>query len=254
LPSSTGAATAIAQYLENLENLDLVEIVRSRGKISKKKENDAYRELEKRIKPNILYIVNQFYISGCTKDDIYQEALFALRYKAIPDYNKDRGRFGPYPFYKFAALCIRRHLSTMLKSSFQNKKKALNTSISLEQDRKPSADEVLSLSNILPITEGTILDKIEDKEYYGGLLRDLFKVLSKFEKKVFLLYVQKYSYEQMMKILNKNYRAQKLKKRVNIKSIDNALSRIKDKGKIIFERCSLKEKEDEDEGENIRRR
>ncbi len=229
-----------------MESVDLVNIVRSRGKVLKRKTDEAYNELESRVKPSILHIINQFYIHGLDRNDLYQEALYALRYKAIPDYDKDRGRFGPYPFYKFAALCIRRHLSTLLKSSFQNKRKALNTSLSLEQDREPSADEVLSLSNIIPLTEGTVLDEIEDKEYYKQLIYNLFAGLSKFEKKVFLLYVQRYSYDQIMYTINKSYKRKSLRKKINIKSIDNALSRIKDKGKEVFERYEEKNKEEED--------
>ena len=230
--------------IKDLDSISLVEIVRSRGKTPKAKINEAYNELEKRVKPNLLHIVNQFYISGMDRSDLVQESLLALRFKAIPDYNKDKGRYGPYPFEKFTSLVIRRHLSTMLKSSFQNKRKALNTSISLEQDRKPSADECLSLSNIIPVTDSTILEEIEDKEHYKDLLSGLFCKLSKFEKKVFLLYIQRYSYDQIMIILNKSYKAKKSKKKVKIKSIDNALSRIKDKGKEVFERYEEKNEEE----------
>jgi DNA-directed RNA polymerase specialized sigma24 family protein len=106
----------------------LVDIIRNKGKVSKEEVNEAYNEIEHRIKGKIIYIVNQFYIPGCNFDDIYQEALFALRFKAIIDYRKEKiGKKGPYPFDKFAILFIRRHLSTLLKSSFQNKRKALNT-------------------------------------------------------------------------------------------------------------------------------
>ena len=88
---------------------------------------------------------------------------------------------------------------------------------------------------------------MDDKEYYRQLLYKLFDKLSKFEKKVLLLYVQRYSYDQIMIIINKNYKYKKSKKRVRIKSIDNALSRIKDKGKDVFDKYQEKNKEEKEE-------
>jgi RNA polymerase sporulation-specific sigma factor len=220
----------------DLDYFGLIKIIKSRKKSDKKISSDAYNEVEKRVKPKLMYIVNQFYIPGCNRDDIYQEALFALRFKAIPDYRRNRGRNGNYPFDNFAVLCIRRHLSTLLKSSFQNKRKALNTSISLDQDRNTTSDDVLLLSDILPRTDQTILELLEGKEYYHTLFGELRGKLSVFEKKVFGLYVQKYSYEEMAKIINNDYKKKKLRKRINVKSIDNALSRLKQKAKEVFDK------------------
>ena len=220
-----------------LEYLDLVNIVRSRGRVKKEKINEAYNEIIYRIKPRIMYIVSQFNVPGNSSDDIYQEALYALRYKAIPDYDKTRGQNGPYPFDNFAVLCIRRHLSTLLKSSFQNKKKVLNTSYSLNQNNNSNSDEGdLFLVDILSKNSKDILDGLETKEYYKELFGKLFKRLSSFEKKIFVLYTKKYSYEEITALTNKYYKENSKKKRINIKSVDNALSRIKQKAKEIFEK------------------
>ena len=220
--------------VKELTYLELVKIVRTKGKKKETEINEAYNEIQYRIKPKIMYIVRQFYIPGCSTEDIYQEALYALRFKAILDYNKKKGKYGPYPFDNFAILCIRRHLSTLLKSSFQNKKKVLNTSISLDKNRNDDSVDVLFLSNILSETDGTISDLIENKEYYVDLFSKLFKKLSKFEKKVLILYTQKYSYEEITNIIKIDYRKNNIKKKINIKSVDNALSRIKMKGRQIF--------------------
>lgn len=230
--------------VKKLDYVNLVNIVRrkKRNIISK---DEAYNEIEYRIKPKIIYIVNQFYIPGCNFEDIYQEALYALRYKAIPDYNRSRGKHGPSLFDNFAVLCIRRHLSTLLKSSFQNKRRVLNTSISLNQDRGTSSDEMLFLSDILPKTNGNLLELLQNKEYYKQLFNTLFEKLSKFEKKVFLLYIQKYSYEEMTERINRSYKKKILRKRINIKSVDNALSRVKQKAKEIFVKYQEKELESE---------
>jgi DNA-directed RNA polymerase specialized sigma24 family protein len=223
--------------LSDLEFPDLVDIVKSRSKQKKDilRGNEAYNELEKRMKNKIGYISSKFFIPGYTKDDIHQESLYALRFKAVPDYKKEViGRNGPYPFDKFAVLCIRRHLSTLLKTCYQNKKKALSTSISLNQDRNDDSSESLFLIDILSDGGDLIIDSLGEKEYYKKIFSKLFSKLSGFEKKVFILYYQRYSYEEISDIINKKYKSEGLKKRINVKSIDNALSRLKQKGKDIF--------------------
>jgi RNA polymerase sporulation-specific sigma factor len=225
----------ISGPIDSLKYEDLVEIVRGRGKNPRKEA--AYNEIEKRIKLKILYIIRQFYIPGLNFDDISQEALYALRFKAIPDYDESRGSGDqPYPFDKFAMLCIRRHLSTILKGSFQNKKKALNTSLSLDQERGSYGDENLCLSDILAQTEETVIELIGEKEYYSDLFHGLYRKLSKLEKSVFILYTYKFSYEEITDKINIIYKQQGNKRLVNIKSIDNALSRIKTKAKEVYDK------------------
>jgi RNA polymerase sporulation-specific sigma factor len=142
----------------------------------------------------------------------------------------------PYPFDKFAVLCIRRHLSTLLKSSFQNKKKTLNMSLSLDQDRGSHADENLFLSDVVPKTDETVVESVGDREYYNKLFAKLKKYLSPLEQRVFILYTYKYSYEEISAILDEYYKRNKIRKRTNVKGIDNALSRIKQKAKLVYKR------------------
>jgi len=225
------------KILSELDFGDLIAIIKKTGRRKSKYDvNDAYSEIEIRLRSRLKQISYKFFIPGLSHDDIYQESLFALRYKAIKDYDKTKSRDGKlYPFEKFVILCVRRHLATQLKSSFQNKKKVLNSSISLNQDRNDfDNDDFLSLVDILADGNQSILDKLEEKEYYNRLFRQLFLRLSKFEKKVFILYIHKYSYENMSDVINKRYKKNKIRHRINIKSIDNALSRVKSKAKKIF--------------------
>jgi RNA polymerase sporulation-specific sigma factor len=221
--------------IEKLPNEDLVDVIR--GTKNKKCQNSAYNILEERVRPKIVFIIRQFFIPGLSYEDVFQEALYALRFKAVIDYDRTRGvRNGPYPFEKFAMLCIRRHLSTILKCAFQNKKKALNTSISLDQDRGSSSDENLFLSDILPKTKGTIVDDLGKRENYLVLFNELISCLSILEKRVFKLYSCSYSYEEISEIINKFYKKNKMRRYTDVKSIDNALARVKQKGKEIAEK------------------
>jgi len=228
-------AVTVSGPVEKLEYEDLVEVVRGNTRVQRK--NDAYNEIEKRIKQKVSYIARQFYIPGLNFDDILQEALYALRFKAIPDYDKTRGKNeSPYPFDKFAMLCIRRHLSTLLKSSFRNKEKSLNTSFSLDQDRSSHDDENLFLVDILTSSNDSLIDEVGKKEYYHNLIENLYKKLSKLEKNVFILYSCKYSYVEITSKINKFYKSKGKKSKVSIKSIDNALSRVKCKAREVFEK------------------
>tara|TARA_Y100000310_G_C20693925_1_gene824161 strand:- start:2688 stop:3443 length:756 start_codon:yes stop_codon:yes gene_type:complete len=220
---------------ENFADVDYIELVDIVRKSRRKTRIDeAYRQIEKRMRTKLQQISFKFYIPGMSNDDIYQESLYALRYKAIKDYDKTRGSTDePYPFDKFAILCIRRHLATNLKASYQNKKKVLNQSISLDQERNESSQDFLFLSDILPLTDSNILDDLERKEYYTRLFTALFKKLSDFERQVLILYAKKYSYEEIAEKVNKMRKKKNLYK-ISTKSIDNSLSRTKSKARIIF--------------------
>jgi hypothetical protein len=117
----------------------------------------------------------------------------------------------------------------------------LNTSLSLDQDRNESSEEALFLVDIIPRTEGTIMDELGDKEYHNFLFNKLYEKLSKFEKQVFILYSQKYSYEEIAVLIKKKAKRDDSKmknKKVKdiVKSVDNALSRMKQKAKEVFEK------------------
>ena len=60
--------------------------------------------------------------------------------------------------------------------------------------------------------------------------------LSDFEKKVLALYAQRYSYEEIADTLN---RSEMESKEVKIKGVDNALSRIKMKAKMVVDEMGI---------------
>ncbi len=231
------------EFQEELDNLTFandIDIVRESK--DNKDINIAFDRIFLKLKPRIQKIVGKFNIPGYDSFDIMQEALYALRYKAIKDYHRDRGSCeGIAPFDRFALLCIRRHLSTEFKSSLQNnRKKVLNQSISIDQENKSAKHDDLYLSSIIPASNGDVLDIIQSKEYHRNLITNLLSQLSKFEKAVLALYVQKYSYEEIAVRINDK----RVKVKVDVKGVDNALSRVKQKAREI-----LKEYESKDDSE-----
>lgn len=229
---------------------DLVYKVRD----SKKQDvvNAAFGELSSYLEPKIRKIVGKFRIPGYSFDDILQEAFYALQFKAIKDYNEARGKDPgkPAAFDRFALLCIRRHLATTLKTSKQNRHSALNLSKSLDADRSTDNDE-LSLINIVCSTKGDVVTGIQQREYFNLLINKLWKKLSDFEKQVFLLYANQHTYEEIARVINTG---EDKRYRVNIKGVDNALSRIKNKAKLISERVHASEdRRPKDEEKTLRK-
>ena len=211
--------------------IELVDIVKTSK--NKEKVDEAFNEIVNMMKSRLKKISYKFFIPGYGPNDVYQEALYALRFKAIKDYDKDKSNIANLsPFDKFAMLCIRRHLSTKLKAGYQNKSKTLNISSSIDQASYSDGGDDLYLSNILTDeTEDDVLTSFGDQEGQKRLFFDLIKELSDLERRVFLLYAQKFSYEEIAEKINEV--SGEDEKQINIKSVDNALSRIKNKGKAI---------------------
>lgn len=230
------------QNENNLRYIKLIYCIRRNKTIEE--VNEAFDELLVMLYPKIQKLISRFNIPGYDTSDILQEALFALRYKAIKDYDKKRGHGeGPALFDKFALLCIRRHLATEFKSSYQNKKRVLNQSVSIDKETNSNngnADADIYLSSIIQDPDQQdVLSDVADKEYYKNLNKILLSQLSDFEKEVYVLYAQKFSYEEIAEKIND--RREKLY--VNIKGVDNALSRIKHKAQIILQNYDIRNNE-----------
>lgn len=230
--------------IEQQNNLKCIKYINTIRRSKDEDEcNRAFSNLLDILMPKIQKIISRFNIPGYDASDVLQEALYALRYKAIKDYDKERGTGeGPAAFDKFALLCIRRHLATEFKSSYQNKKRVLNQSVSIDKETNSSSqnssESEIYLSNIIADPDmGDIITEIGDREYYNNLHNILFDNLSKFEKEVYVLYAQKFSYEEIAEKIN----AKRYKIKVNIKGVDNALSRIKHKAHSILQNYERKD-------------
>jgi len=215
--------------------VELIDIIRHATSQSQKEK--AFDEIATMMKTKILQLSYKMHISGYQIEDLTQEALVALCFKAIKDYDKTRSNIVEVsPFDSFAVLCIRRHLSTKYKNSFQGKQKVLNNAISLDQDRSNgNSDEgTMSLADVVPFTNVDPVQELEGKENYRVLMAELWQKMSTLEKQVFVLYKQNLSYEEIEEAINRKNMIDK-KPVINIKSVDNALSRIKAKAKSVYD-------------------
>jgi RNA polymerase sporulation-specific sigma factor len=157
------------------------------------------------------------FMIGGDQDDLMQEGMIGL-FKAIQDYEPTKDA----SFATFAELCISRQLYSAIKSSNRQKNIPLNTYISIyspaftkengEQERKFPVNPTLEPVGMSP--EEILIEK----ENVENLREKIYQCLSKLEKKVFALYMDGMTYQEIAKKLDKSP-----------KSIDNALQRIKNK-------------------------
>jgi len=197
------------------------EIFRLIKKIKYENDETSYDTICEYMKPYIDMLCKKFIIAGLGNDDIAQECLFALRYKAIDDFNPDRGRFKT-----FAVLCIKRHLFSIIKGNNQHKKKALNVSLSIDESHNKDGVDLM-LRNLITSDDINIDEKIQEKENEDIRQGKLEEKLSDFERDVFIFYKQRYRYDEIAEML------QEKRPTICTKAIDNAVQRIKAKAKKI---------------------
>lgn len=164
--------------------------------------------------------VSKYFIIGAEKEDIIQEGLIGL-FKAIKNFDPEKQS----SFKSFANLCIERQLITAIKTSNRQKHIPLNSSLSLNNSVYDENDETSFIDILDTNATEDPLDTITKKEYYKFVENKIDKELSDFEKKVLYIYAKGESYTTI---------AEKLE--APVKSIDNAIQRIRKKAtKSIIE-------------------
>jgi len=172
-------------------------------------------------------VINKFpFIKGSQSVDIYQETLIALKFKAIPNFKKNKGM----SFLNFAKMCIRRHLITLLHASRnRNKDKTINLAVSLDSTPNgEDSDGKNTLANTIGDSKMCHDKAYENSEAFFKTKKTLFKSLSEFERCVLEEYLANSSYKEIADNISKIFNECH-----NAKSIDNALLRIRKKATHI---------------------
>lgn len=154
-----------------------------------------------------------YFLIGADREDIIQEGMIGL-YKAIRDFREDKLS----SFRAFAELCITRQIITAIKTATRQKHIPLNSYISLN---KPIFDEESDRTLMDVISEDTINDPEEmviNREEFSGIEEKMGEILSGLECEVLALYLEGKSYQEIAIELERH-----------VKSIDNALQRVKRK-------------------------
>lgn len=168
-----------------------------------------------------------YFLIGADKEDIIQEGMIGL-YKATRDFKGDRLA----SFKAFAELCVTRQIITAIKTATRQKHIPLNSYISLN---KPIyADETeRTLMDVLVEGQGTDPEELFiNREEFSDIEAKMGSILSDLEGKVLMGYLDGKSYNE---IATEYHRS--------VKSIDNALQRVKRKlEKYLEHRSELAKK------------
>ncbi|GGA88446.1 RNA polymerase sporulation sigma factor SigH [Ornithinibacillus halotolerans] len=182
-------------------------------------DNQALDYLIHKYKNFVRAKARTYFLIGADKEDIIQEGMIGL-YKAIRDYNEDKQT----SFKAFAELCITRQIITAIKTATRQKHIPLNSYVSLD---KPIYDEESDRTLLDVIAGSSEIDPQElliNQEKFGDMELKLSELLSEFEKEVLHLYLEGKTYQEISVELNRH-----------VKSIDNALQRVKRKLEQLME-------------------
>ncbi|WP_343751396.1 RNA polymerase sporulation sigma factor SigH [Lentibacillus halophilus] len=161
-----------------------------------------------------------YFIIGADKEDIIQEGMIGL-YKAIRDFDGERLS----SFKAFAELCVTRQIITAIKTATRQKHTPLNSYVSLD---KPIYDEESDRALIDVISGTKTVDPQEilvNKDDFFDMEEKLSELLSTLEKEVLRLYLDGCTYQEISVTLRRH-----------VKSIDNAVQRIKRKLEQLIEK------------------
>ncbi|MDY4200140.1 MAG: RNA polymerase sporulation sigma factor SigH [Candidatus Fimadaptatus sp.] len=154
-----------------------------------------------------------YFLIGADHEDIVQEGMIGL-YKAIRDFKPEKLS----SFRAFAELCITRQIITAIKTATRQKHIPLNSYVSLN---KPIYDDESDRTLLDVITEGRVAnpeDMLISQEDVGLIEDKIGQMLSSLEREVLSAYLDGKSYQEIAQELDRH-----------VKSIDNALQRVKRK-------------------------
>jgi len=174
---------------------------------------DAQEYLINKYKNFVRAKARSYFLIGADKEDIIQEGMIGL-YKSIRDFRSDKLS----SFRAFAELCITRQIITAIKTATRQKHIPLNSYVSLN---KPIYDED-SDRTLLDVISGTRITDPEEliisREEFDDIETKMGEILSSLEWKVLMYYLEGKSYQEIAGDLKRH-----------VKSIDNALQRVKRK-------------------------
>jgi RNA polymerase sporulation-specific sigma factor len=183
------------------------------------------------------YIVNKYrnfvkakartyFLIGADKEDIIQEGMIGL-YKATRDFRGDKLS----SFRAFAELCITRQIITAIKTATRQKHIPLNSYVSLNKPiyTEDSERTLMDVLSGLRVTDPEEL--VISREEFSDIELKMNEILSDLEWQVLNSYLDGKSYNEMSLELHRH-----------VKSIDNALQRVKRKLERYLEARNLENK------------
>lgn len=180
-------------------------------------DDEALETVFKSFSGYIRYLSNKYYLAGAESKDLVQEGMIGL-FKAIKDFSPGEAAC----FRTFAVVCIERQIKSAIKAANRKKHLPLNSSVSLHMSLYEDEDKELAE---LFGEDSSNPERIYIKnETYSQMNKLLYNSLTRLELQILLLYNKGLSYKEISQISGKT-----------VKSIDNAVQRIKKKVEKIRE-------------------
>ena len=201
--------TALKIEAADLEHLTDEEIV----SLAKDGDTVALEFLIGKYKNFVRSKARTYFLIGADREDIIQEGMIGL-YKAIRDYRYDKQA----SFHSFAEICVTRQIITAIKTATRQKDMPLISYLSLN---KPVYEEESERTLSDVITQGKAgnpEDLFIDQEDFLDIESTMQRILSPLEQDVVNLYLEGKSYVEIAQQLGRH-----------VKSVDNALQRVKRK-------------------------
>lgn len=198
--------TNLVTNLDEQTDEEIVEAVRNG-------DNEALEYLIHKYRNFVRAKARSYFLIGADREDIVQEGMIGL-YKSIRDFREDKLT----SFKAFAELCITRQIITAIKTATRQKHIPLNSYVSLD---KPIYDEDSDRTLLDVICAARVTDPEElviHQEEFDDIEVTMSELLSDLERKVLMLYLDGRSYQEIAVDLDRH-----------VKSIDNALQRVKRK-------------------------
>ncbi len=174
---------------------------------------DAEEYLLNKYKNFVRSKARSYFLIGADHEDIVQEGMIGL-YKAIRDFKQEKLS----SFRAFAELCITRQIITAIKTATRQKHIPLNSYVSLNKPLYDEESDRTLLDIIMEGSAGNPEDMIINQENLGNIHQKINEVLSGLEQEVLSAYLDGKSYQEIAESLGRH-----------VKSIDNALQRVKRK-------------------------
>lgn len=209
--------------LADLEDEDLVARWQSRG------DSEALEVLLQRYRRFARSKARSYFLVGADADDVEQEGLIGL-YKAARDYRDDRQS----SFRAFAELCVTRQVISAIKAATRQKHQPLNRYVSISGVRGSDDPGEHAVEDLLDDHRASDpADEVISNEQIQAMRRSMADSLSGLEVDVLKLYVEGKSYQEIGSQLGRH-----------VKSIDNALQRIKRKLDVHLQEEAVEEAAD----------
>jgi RNA polymerase sporulation-specific sigma factor len=178
--------------------------------LAQKGDENALNKLLCLYKPLVSKIARSYFLVGGDIEDIMQEGMIGL-YKAIMHYSGDKASFKT-----FATTCIKHQIQSAIRIASSDKNKPLSSAMSIAEKTNIEDDEEIEI--LIPSPLPSPDDEVLEKEKLEEIRKIIKNTLSPLEIKILSLYLKGFSYKEISEMAN-----------ITTKSIDNGLTRIKNK-------------------------